>query len=70
MSRIGIRPGQFTLHPGGIPHGPHPGTMEKSIGEKETLELAVMIDTFHPLKLTQAAMDIEDNNYTTSWLHH
>lgn len=68
MSRKGIRPGQFTLHTGGIPHGPHPGTMEKSIGEKSTEELAVMIDTFHPLKLTQAALDIEDASYLTSWL--
>jgi homogentisate 1,2-dioxygenase len=68
MSRVGIRPGQFTLHPGGVPHGPAPGAMEKSIGERATEELAVMIDTFHPLKLTQAALDIEDGSYTTSWL--
>lgn len=68
MSRKGIRPGQFTLHPGGIPHGPHPGTMEKSIGERETRELAVMIDTFHPLQLTQAALAVEDPGYRTSWL--
>ena len=68
MSRKGIRPGQFTLHTGGIPHGPAPGTMEKSIGAKSTEELAVMIDTFHPLKLTQAALDVEDASYLTSWL--
>jgi len=68
MSRKGIQPGQFTLHPGGIAHGPHPGTMEKSIGEKETGELAVMVDTFHPLKLTKAALDIEDGDYIRSWL--
>ncbi|MCP4122733.1 MAG: homogentisate 1,2-dioxygenase [Bacteroidetes bacterium] len=68
MSRKGIQPGQFTLHPGGIAHGPHPGTMEKSIGEKETGELAVMVDTFHPLKLTKAALDIEDGSYIRSWL--
>ena len=68
MSRKGIKPGQFTLHPGGIAHGPHPGTMEKSIGEKGTEEFAVMIDTFHPVKLTQAALAIEDENYVRSWL--
>jgi homogentisate 1,2-dioxygenase len=68
MSRTGVEAGQFTLHPGGIPHGPHPGTMEKSIGAKVTEELAVMIDTFHPLKLTQAALDMEDSTYMTSWL--
>jgi homogentisate 1,2-dioxygenase len=68
MSRTGIEAGQFTLHPGGIPHGPHPGTMEKSIGEKVTEELAVMIDTFHPLKLTKAALEVEDTTYITSWL--
>lgn len=68
MSRKGIQPGQFTLHPGGVPHGPAPGTMEKSIGEKETEEIAVMIDTFHPLQLTEAALKIEDQTYPTSWL--
>jgi homogentisate 1,2-dioxygenase len=68
MSRTGVEAGQFTLHPGGIPHGPHPGTMEKSIGAKVTEELAVMIDTFHPLKLTQAALNMEDSTYMTSWL--
>ncbi len=68
MSRKGIQPGQMTLHPGGVPHGPAPGTMEKSIGEKETEELAVMIDTFHPLRLTEAALRIEDKTYPTSWL--
>ncbi len=68
MSRKGIKPGQFTLHTGGIAHGPHPGTIEKSIGKKDTKELAVMIDPFHPLKITQAALDIEDKHYLTSWL--
>ena len=58
----------LTLHPGGSPHGPHPGTVEKSIGAKETKELAVMIDTFHPLKLTKAALEIENEDYTQSWL--
>ncbi|MFA5619768.1 MAG: homogentisate 1,2-dioxygenase [Weeksellaceae bacterium] len=68
MSRNHIEIGYFTLHPGGIAHGPHPGAMERSIGKKETGELAVMIDTFHPLKLTQAALDMEDESYVTSWL--
>lgn len=68
MSRNDIGPGQFTLHPGGIPHGPHPGAMERSIGKKETSELAVMIDTFHPLMLTEAAMRIDDGKYFRSWL--
>ncbi len=68
MSRKHVERGQLTLHPTGIPHGPHPGTVEKSIGQKETHELAVMIDTFKPLKLTKAAMDIEDEDYYLSWL--
>ncbi len=74
MSRKSVEKGQITLHPGGIPHGPHPGTVEKSIGKKETHELAVMVDTFRPLKLTEYAVDIEDKNYYQSWLpegvHH
>ena len=49
-------------------HGPHPGTVEKSIGAKETKELAVMIDTFHPLMLTEEALAIEDQEYYLSWL--
>jgi homogentisate 1,2-dioxygenase len=68
MSRIDIEQGQISLHPGGIPHGPHPGTYEKSIGQKETLELAVMIDTFKPLQITEDAIKIEDQNYYKSWL--
>jgi len=68
MSRNHIEKGYFTLHPGGIPHGPHPGAMERSIGKTETEELAVMVDPFHPLKLTQAALDLEDDSYKTSWL--
>lgn len=67
MSRKGIDRGSFTLHPGGLPHGPHPGTVEKSIGAKETEELAVMIDTFKPLYLTEAAMEYVDENYPMSW---
>jgi homogentisate 1,2-dioxygenase len=67
MSRRGIERGSFTLHPGGLPHGPHPGTVEKSIGAKETHELAVMIDTFHPLHLTEDAIPYLDKNYPLSW---
>jgi len=67
MSRRGIERGSFTLHPGGLPHGPHPGTVEKSIGAKETHELAVMIDTFHPLHLTEDALPYLDKNYPMSW---
>lgn len=68
MSRNHIEKGYFTLHPGGIPHGPHPGAMERSIGQKETGELALMVDPFYPLKMTQAAVDLEDDSYKTSWL--
>lgn len=68
MSRNHIEQGHFTLHPGGIVHGPHPGAMERSIGQKETEELAVMIDPFRPVKLTQAAVDMMDDSYLTSWL--
>lgn len=67
MSRKHVEKGQITLHPGGIPHGPHPGAVEKSIGAKETNELAVMVDTFHPLKMTEEALGIEDKDYVMSW---
>ena len=67
MSRKNLTRGMITLHPGGIPHGPHPGAVEKSIGAKETKELAVMIDTFHPLMLTKEALAIENPNYIMSW---
>jgi homogentisate 1,2-dioxygenase len=67
MSRKGISRGSFTLHPGGLPHGPHPGTVEKSIGAKETHELAVMIDTFRPLFLTKDALSYLDDKYPMSW---
>lgn len=67
MSRKNVTRGMLTLHPGGIPHGPHPGAVEKSIGAKETKELAVMVDTFHPLQLTIEALEIENPNYTMSW---
>ncbi len=68
MSRKNIDKGYISLHPAGIPHGPHPGTYEASIGKAKTEELAVMIDTFKPLKLTQAALDIDDKTYYRSWL--
>ncbi len=67
MSRKGVDRGSFTLHPGGLPHGPHPGTVEKSIGAKETEELAVMLDTFKPLYLTEEALEYVDKNYPMSW---
>jgi homogentisate 1,2-dioxygenase len=68
MSRKHVERGQITLHPIGIPHGPHPGTVEKSLGHKETKEMALMLDTFRPLKLTNYAMELEDKDYYKSWL--
>jgi homogentisate 1,2-dioxygenase len=68
MSRKHVERGMITLHPIGIPHGPAPGSVEKSIGAKETKELAVMVDTFKPLWLTEAAMAIESPDYYKSWL--
>ncbi|MBT6568381.1 MAG: homogentisate 1,2-dioxygenase [Flavobacteriaceae bacterium] len=68
MSRTDIAPGHISLHPAGIPHGPHPGTYEGSIGKKGTQELAVMIDTFKPLKITEDALKIDDGDYFKSWL--
>ena len=70
MSRKSVVQGQITLHPGGIPHGPHPGTVESSIGKEKTEELAVMIDPFKPLMLTEDAISIEDENYHKSWQHN
>jgi homogentisate 1,2-dioxygenase len=67
MSRKNVTRGMITLHPSGIPHGPHPGSVEKSIGARETQELAVMVDTFHPLMLTKQALEIENENYNLSW---
>jgi len=67
MSRKNVTRGMLTLHPAGIPHGPHPGAVERSIGAKATNELAVMVDTFHPLQLTQEALAIENPHYTMSW---
>ena len=69
MSRNDIEEGQITLHPSGIPHGPHPGAYERSIGKKSTEELAVMVDTFKPLKLTVQALEIELPDYYKSWIH-
>ena len=68
MSRNNIKKGQITLHPGGIPHGPHPGAYEKSIGKKETGELAVMIDPFKPLMITEEALKLEVDDYYKSWI--
>jgi homogentisate 1,2-dioxygenase len=68
MSRNDVGPGHISLHPAGIPHGPHPGAMERSIGKKETLELAVMVDTFKPLMVTEEAVKIADDKYYLSWL--
>lgn len=67
MSRKGIDRGSFTLHPGGLPHGPHPGTVEASIGAKETEELAVMLDTFGPIYVTETGLQYVDGNYPMSW---
>jgi len=68
MSRNDINKGSVTLHPAGIPHGPHPGTMEKSIGKKETFELAVMVDTFSPLMVTEEAIKLNNEDYYKSWI--
>jgi homogentisate 1,2-dioxygenase len=70
MSRKGIEQASFTIHPNGIPHGPHPGTYEGSIGKVRTEELAVMVDTFRPLNLTTHALAFEDGEYPYSWLPH
>lgn len=70
MSRNNIEKGQITLHPMGVVHGPHPGAAERSVGKTETQELAVMVDTFAPLKMTAAAADIEVKDYYKSWLEH
>jgi homogentisate 1,2-dioxygenase len=68
MSRRGVEISSFTVHPAGIPHGPHPGTAEASIGKERTEELAVMVDTFHPLRLTKQAAELDDPAYPYSWL--
>ena len=68
MSRNNIEKGQITLHPGGIPHGPHPGAIERSVGKKETGELAVMIDPFNPISITEEALKLEVDDYYKSWI--
>ena len=68
MSRNNVEPGNISLHPAGIPHGPHPGATERSIGKTETKELAVMVDTFKPLKITEEGLSIADEDYYKSWL--
>src|SRR5690554_1648060 len=70
MSRNDIEAGRSEEHPAGIPHGPHPGAVERSIGQTKTDELAVMVDTFRPLMLTEEAMEIADDSYYQSWLDH
>ena len=68
MSRKGIQFGSLTLHPAGLPHGPHPGRAEESIGKRSTDELAVMVDTFRPLRVARDIVSSEDANYKTSWV--
>jgi len=68
MSRNNIKPGQITLHPSGMPHGPHPGAVERSVGKKSTEELAVMIDPFNPVSITKEAMKMSIGDYYKSWL--
>jgi homogentisate 1,2-dioxygenase len=68
MSRRGVEEGSITLHAAGAPHGPQPGAVEQSLGKKSTDEIAVMIDTFKPLQLAQAALECEDPQYFRSWV--
>ena len=68
MSRKGIEKESITYHPMGLPHGPHPGKIEESLGSEETNELAVMIDTFKPLNMTESALDLDDEKYPYSWI--
>jgi len=70
MSRKGVDQMDISLHPGGLPHGPHPGAVEASIGKARTDEVAVMIDTFHPLHPTAFALECEDESYAYSWVNH
>lgn len=70
MSRRGIEVASVTLHPHGIPHGPHPGAVEGSLGKAQTEELAVMLDTFRPLRVGRAALAWEEPNYMRSWISH
>jgi len=66
-SRAGVGPGALTLHPSGLPHGPQPGLVERSLGATRTEELAVMCDTFRPLRPTTLARDLDDPSYALSW---
>jgi homogentisate 1,2-dioxygenase len=66
-SRRGVGPGAISLHPAGVPHGPHPGAYEGSIGTTRTDEIAVMVDTFSPLQPTQLALDVEQADYHATW---
>ena len=68
MSRNNIKEGQFTLHTGGIPHGPHPGAIERSVGKTKTEEMAVMIDPFKPVMITEEALKLEVGDYYKSWI--
>ena len=68
MSRKGVETGSITFHPSGPPHGPQPGKIEQSLGAKKTDEIAVMIDTFKPLKISDLALKIDDEKYPYSWL--
>ena len=68
MSRKGIEKESITYHPMGLPHGPHPGKIEESLGSEDTNELAVMIDTFKPLNMTESALDLDDEKYPYSWI--
>ncbi|MFM7618210.1 MAG: homogentisate 1,2-dioxygenase, partial [Bacteroidota bacterium] len=70
MSRNHVEKGFISLHPAGVPHGPHPGAYERSIGQKETQELAVMVDTFKPLRITQTALELNEKDYLTSLLYN
>jgi homogentisate 1,2-dioxygenase len=67
-SRKGVSSGSMSMHPAGLPHGPHPGAYEASIGEPRTNELAVMLDVFEPLIPTSAAVDVEDPGYQDSFI--
>jgi len=67
-SRRGVEKGSITLHPRGIPHGPHPGTIMASMPMTRTDELAVMVDTFRPLAVTRQALELDDPTYPNSWL--
>jgi len=67
MSRKGVEMASITEHPGGIPHGPHPGKAEESIGKRETKEYAVMVDTFRPLRMAKASEGMDDPQYPYSW---